>query len=70
MSNRIYPDEAAHHEPSHLDLRSLQKPMTVKELKELNLLMLVKHFPANIQYHSNVASLSPVLTSKRSMSTK
>ena len=36
MSNRVDPDETAHHEPSHLDLCCLQKPtlspMAVKEL--------------------------------------
>ena len=28
MSNSIDPDETAHYEPSHLDLRCLQKPVT------------------------------------------
>ena len=27
MSNSEYPDETAHYEPSHLDLRCLQKPV-------------------------------------------
>ena len=27
MSNRVDPDEMAHYEPSHLDLRCLQKPI-------------------------------------------
>ena len=27
MSNRVDPDKTAHYEPSHLDLRCLQKPM-------------------------------------------
>ena len=27
MSNSIDPDETAHYEPSHLDLRCLQKPI-------------------------------------------
>ena len=27
MSNSVDPDETAHDEPSHLDLRSLQKPI-------------------------------------------
>ena len=35
MSNSVVPDESAHYEPSHLDLRYLQKPllspMAVKE---------------------------------------
>ena len=39
MSNSIDPDEAAHYEPSHLDLCCLQKPilspMAVKKLKPL-----------------------------------
>ena len=37
MSNSVEPDETAHYEPSHLDLRCLQtlssSPMAVKELK-------------------------------------
>ena len=36
MSNSVDPDDTAHYEPSHLDLRCLQNllssPMTVKEL--------------------------------------
>ena len=28
MSNNIDPDETAHYEPSHLDLRCLQKPIS------------------------------------------
>ena len=37
MSNSVDPDEMTHHEPSHLDLRCLQKPMimAVNELKLL-----------------------------------
>ena len=41
MSNSIDPDETAHYEPSHLDLRCLQKPIlspvAVKELKSINM---------------------------------
>ena len=41
MSNSIDPDEMAHYEPSHLDLRCLQKPIlspvAVKELKSINM---------------------------------
>ena len=29
MSNSIDPDETAHYEPSHLDLRCLQKPVII-----------------------------------------
>ena len=29
MSNSVDPDETAHDEPSHLDLRCLQKPIIV-----------------------------------------
>ena len=29
MSNSVYPDETAHDEPSHLDLRCLQKPYII-----------------------------------------
>ena len=29
MSNSIDPDETAHNEPSHLDLRCLQKPIVI-----------------------------------------
>ena len=29
MSNSLDPDETAHYEPSHLDLRCLQKPITI-----------------------------------------
>ena len=29
MSNSIDPDETAHYEPSHLDLRCLQKPTVI-----------------------------------------
>ena len=29
MSNNVYPDETAHYEPSHLDLRCLQKPIVI-----------------------------------------
>ena len=29
MSNRVDPDEAAHNEPSHLDLPCLQKPIII-----------------------------------------
>ena len=42
MSNSVDPDETAHYEPSHLDLRCLQKSlvlstMTVKELSTTHL---------------------------------
>ena len=40
MSNSVDPDEMAHYEPSHLDLRCLQKPilspMAVKELTNIS----------------------------------
>ena len=29
MSNSVDPDETAHNEPSHLNLRCLQKPITI-----------------------------------------
>ena len=29
MSNSLDPDETAHYEPSHLDLRYLQKPIII-----------------------------------------
>ena len=29
MSNSVYPDETAHYEPSHLDLRCLPKPIII-----------------------------------------
>ena len=29
MSNSVDPDETAHYEPSHLDLRCLQKPIII-----------------------------------------
>ena len=29
MSNSVDPDETAHYEPSHLDLRCLQKPVII-----------------------------------------
>ena len=29
MSNSVDPDETAHYEPSHLDLRCLQKPIFI-----------------------------------------
>ena len=29
MSNSVDPDETAHNEPSHLDLRCLQKPVII-----------------------------------------
>ena len=29
MSNSVDPDETAHYEPSHLDLRCLQKPIVI-----------------------------------------
>ena len=29
MSNSVNPDETAHYEPSHLDLRCLQKPIII-----------------------------------------
>ena len=29
MSNSVDPDETAHYEPSHLDLRCLQKSITI-----------------------------------------
>ena len=29
MSNSVDPDEMAHYEPSHLDLRCLQKPIVI-----------------------------------------
>ena len=29
MSNSVDPDETAHHEPSHLDLRPLQKSIII-----------------------------------------
>ena len=34
MSNSIDPDETAHNEPSHLDLRCLQKPIIIAYDKE------------------------------------
>ena len=36
MSNSIDPDETAHYEPSHLDLRCLQKHIAEKELSGLD----------------------------------
>ena len=29
MSNNVEPDETGHYEPSHLDLRCLQKPIII-----------------------------------------
>ena len=34
MLNRVDPDETAHYEPSHLDLRSLQKPIVIAYCSE------------------------------------
>ena len=42
MSNSVDPDETAHYEPSHLDLRCLQKPIVIacesKRVKALHVL--------------------------------
>ena len=46
MSNSVDPDETAHYEPSHLDLRYLQmpvlSPLEVKDLKLLNKLFQIR----------------------------
>ena len=43
MSNSVDPDETAHYEPSHLDLRYLQKPIIIdygSERVKLNLFIM------------------------------
>ena len=56
MTNSVDPDETAHYEPSHLDLRCLQKPFIMPvAVKELNFLVCVS--VSSVKHFSAMASL-------------